>query len=70
MEWLSGYITGFLSVCIGFTVSFTILDLTQGVHPYQVEQAISKWKDGEWEKISKTIIICADGAEHKLTKDD
>lgn len=68
MEWLSGYIVGCTSFCIGVIVSFTILDLTQGVHPQQVEQAVSKCKDGEWEKISNTIIICADGTEYKLIK--
>lgn len=51
---------GFIGGSIGFKIAESDI-----IYPEEVLQATSSCKEGDWVKIDRTTIYCADGAEYK-----
>lgn len=46
----------------GFGIEYTEVSV---IYPEEVQQAVSSCKQGDWYKIDRSTIYCADGAEYK-----
>lgn len=65
MEFNLGMIAGACAMFIGVNLGIHFGE-ADTIFKREVEQAISKCKNGEWEKIDQTTIYCKDGAEYNL----
>ena len=68
MDFNIGFLVDALSMFLGMVVGIELTDMTHPVTYEKSLKAVSKCKDGGWEKIGAEYLYCKDGAKYKLEK--